>query len=114
MHFRCYVEALSWPVQKVSAQIFNVGAANMTVRDLADIIAVQLPPGTQIKVRPVKDARSYRISSDKLLAATGFRPEKKVSDAVRGLLAAFQSGAVDNWHDDRYYNIERMKRLKLK
>ena len=56
------------------------------------------------------DHRSYHVSSAKLEAETGFRATHTISDAVHGLVAAFQAGLVPNPMTDKaYYNIKTMQ-----
>ena len=43
----------------------------------------------------------------------GETPELEIADAVRELCAAFREGGLPNsMHDDQYFNVRRLKRLK--
>jgi len=63
---------------------------------------------------PTDDHRSYRISSEKIKRELGFVPRRTIEDAVRDLIAAFQSNKIPNpLKDPRYYNLKTMQRLPL-
>ena len=105
-----YVQLLSAPSQSIDAQVFNVGAENYTVNELAEIVRAEVGGGVQIKTEPSNDQRSYRISSLKIKKALGFVPRRTVSDAVCDLLKAFRSGLVpDALTNSRYYNVKMMR-----
>jgi nucleoside-diphosphate-sugar epimerase len=58
-------------------------------------------------VLPSNDPRSYRVNSDKLLA-TGFRPKKRVDDAIAEIADRFRAGALRD--EERWYNLRWMSR----
>jgi hypothetical protein len=61
--------------------------------------------GAEIVISESNDPRSYRQSSEKLLA-TGFVPNKGVSNAVEELVEAFNAGQLlDN---DKWYTVKSM------
>ena len=64
----------------------------------------------EILITPSNDPRSYRINSDKLLA-TGFKPKKTVSDAIREIIEKHRAGLLDD--DDIYYNLRWMEKTIL-
>jgi len=86
--------------------IFNAGFENVSVMDVARMVAKQVP--AEIVVTPSNDPRCYRVNSDKLLA-TGFKPRYGVAAAIHGLAQAYRDGQLKN--EDRCYNIKTMKRL---
>jgi nucleoside-diphosphate-sugar epimerase len=65
----------------------------------------------KITVTQSNDPRSYRINSDKLLA-TGFRPKKKVDDAIREIVHKYRSGELKD--EERFYNLKWMQRELVK
>jgi nucleoside-diphosphate-sugar epimerase len=87
--------------------IFNAGFENLSILDIAEKVARQLP--TEIAVTSSNDPRSYRINSDKLLA-TGFKPQKSVDDAIREIIVKFQRGELKD--EDRWYNLRWMQQEK--
>jgi len=84
--------------------VFNAGFENISIIDIANMIAEQLP--ADIVVTESNDPRSYRMNSDKLLA-TGFKPEKSVVDAIRELIVCFNRGEMVD--QDVHYNLKWMQ-----
>jgi nucleoside-diphosphate-sugar epimerase len=106
---RAYIEVLRQPASKVNGQIFNVGADNMKVSEIAEIVASRVDGAVEVRVEPTQDPRSYRISSDRIAEAIGFRPKFTISDAVDDLQRAFVNGDLPNsLTDPTYFNIRRM------
>ena len=85
--------------------IYNAGFENLTILEIAEMVASRV--GARIEVKPSNDPRSYRVNSDRLLA-TGFRPKKKVSDAVDEIIEKVRSGVLKN--EDRFHNLKWMQK----
>ena len=97
---------------KVQRQIFNVGGVNHTVREIAEIVTVNVGGDLKVQVEPPDDNRSYRVSSDLTVETIGFSPEKSVGDAVQDLVAAFNLGLLpDSMTASQYFNIQRMNEV---
>ena len=110
-----YVQALEWPDEKIDGQIFNAGYENCRVAEIAATVRQVVGPDVQIVITPTDDNRSYHISSEKIKRELGFVAEHTIEDAVRDLMAAFQSGKIPNpMTDIRYYNIKTMQAMNLK
>lgn len=90
------------------AGIYNAGFENLSIMDIARSVTKHAP--AEIVVSPSNDPRSYRINSDKLLA-TGYRPRKTVDDAIRELIAKYETGELKD--EDRFYNLKWMQRKVL-
>jgi hypothetical protein len=60
----------------------------------------------RIDVKPSNDPRSYRVSSEKLLA-TGFKPTRDVRQAIREMVQAYRDGRITD--DPVCYNVRWMK-----
>lgn len=69
--------------------VYNAGFENLSAMATAELIASRVP--ARIEITMVKDKRSYRVNSDKLLA-TGFRPKERVADAIDALVIAHGEG----------------------
>lgn len=106
---RAYITVLESPPDVVAGEVFNVGAENVMVQDLAE--RVRAIVGGAIAFTPdTNDPRSYAVNSDKIKRVLGFVPEHTIEDAVRDLCAAFADGKVpDALTDPRYYNIKQMQ-----
>lgn len=81
--------------------VFNAGFENLSILDIANMITRHVD--AEVEVTPSNDPRSYRVNSDKLLAA-GFRPKKGVEDAIKELIGLYRQGV---WTDEPSYH--RMK-----
>ena len=101
-----YVFMLDHPQHK---GVFNAGFENISILDIAERVAEQVE--TEIIVSESNDPRSYRVNSDKLLA-TGFRPKKSVSDAIREIIQKQRAGELKD--EDQFHNLKWMQKEILK
>ena len=87
--------------------IYNAGFENMTVTEIADMVAKRLK--VNVSANPSTDPRSYRLNSDKLLKI-GFRPRYTVRNAINDIVSKYQAGQLKD--EERWRNLPSMKRLK--
>lgn len=85
--------------------VYNAGFENISILDIAKQVTRHVP--AEIVVTESNDPRSYRVNSDKLLAA-GYRPRKSVEDAIRDIIQKFRSGVLKD--EERYYNLKWMQK----
>ncbi len=104
-------KVLSFESAKIAGKTYNVGnnAMNYKIADLAHEIAGYFPEAKLKQVPHNADARSYRVSFDKLKNELGIVPQKTVKDGVNELREAVKSGALKNLDADQYYNIKIIK-----
>lgn len=102
----CYLFLLEHP--EVTG-IYNAGFENISILDIANMVTRHIP--AEIVVTPSNDPRSYRVNSDKLLAA-GFKPKKKVEDAICEIIEKYREGVLKD--EDRYYNLRSMQQQSAK
>ena len=112
----CYRMLLTAPDVKVAGEVFNVGAGNSTIADLAKIVQEVVVHLTkrpiEIETKKMLDLRSYQVNSDKIFDVLGFRPKRTVADAVSDLCHAFNRGKLpDSLDRAEYYNVRRMKEV---
>jgi len=88
--------------------IFNAGFENISILDIANRVTRHVP--AEVVVTPSNDPRSYRLSSNKLLA-TGFAPKFGVEDGILEVIAAFRDGRLKD--SEGCYNIKTMKKLAI-
>ncbi len=88
--------------------LFNVGFENLSILDIAHRVVAQTP--AEIIVTASNDPRSYRINSDRVLAA-GFRPNHTVDDAIAEIIAAYRSGRLKD--EDRWHNLKWMQKTVI-
>jgi nucleoside-diphosphate-sugar epimerase len=106
--------------QKVNSEIFNCGYQNMSIMDIAvtvkKVVEEFFPEIGEIEIIKTEsdDPRSYHISSEKIKKVLNYAPKYSVEDAVRDLCVAFKDGKLqDSFDDDKYFNVQRMKNLKV-
>ncbi len=88
--------------------IYNAGFENISILDIAKMVTKYIP--VEIVVTESNDPRSYRVNSDRLLAA-GFKPTKSVDDAVREIIEAYKAGKLRD--EDHFYNLKWMQKTVL-
>ena len=110
-----YEKALSWPEEKIDGRVFNAGCENLRVAEIAERVRAAVGPQVDIETTGTADLRSYHISSEKIARELGFRPKRTIDEAATGLAAALADGLVPRAAtDSRYYNLKRMKEVKLR
>ncbi len=109
-----YQVLLEAPAEKIHRQVFNAGYQNLAVSAIADIVKQEVGQDCEIVVEPSDDPRSYHVNSDKIARVLGFKARHTIQDAVRGIAEAYQAGKIQNpLHNPLYFNIKRMKDIKL-
>ncbi len=88
--------------------IYNVGFENISILDIAEMVSEKLD--IPIEIQGESDPRSYRVNSDRILAA-GFKPQYKVSDAIDEIIVAFQRGELKDRPE--FHNLKWMTEHKL-
>ena len=89
--------------------IYNAGFENLTILEIAEMISRKV--NAEIKVTESNDPRSYRINSDRLLA-TGFKPKKKVEDAIDEIISAWNNESLKDI--PKHYNLKWMQEQIIK
>ena len=87
--------------------VYNAGFENLSINEIAGLVTKHVP--AEVTVTPSNDPRSYRVNSDRLLS-TGFRPKKKVEDAIVEIVGMYGQGVLKD--DERWYNLKWMQRGK--
>jgi nucleoside-diphosphate-sugar epimerase len=109
---RVYLNLLEQPGNIINGEIFNVGAENMTIREISNVVAAEIGQPLEVRVEDTPDNRSYRVSSEYILEKIGFAPEFGVKEAVQDLKNAFIQGLLQNsLTDSKYFNLIRMKEI---
>lgn len=94
--------------------VYNAGFENISILDIANMAVNQVSnldgKDAEIIVTPSNDPRSYRINSDKLLAA-GFKPKKSVEIAINEIIDAYVSGNLKD--ETRFHNLKWMQEQNL-
>ncbi len=110
-----YALILEADERKIENQIYNVGANNLSLNEIAKNVKEIINPDIQIENIKSNDLRSYHISSQKILDNLGYSPKVSIMDAIINLKKIFKSNILENpMENEYYYNIKRMKNINLK
>ena len=110
-----YLMMLEVDKNLINGQSFNVGFENYSVNLLAEMVKDTLSKNISIIKELSNDDRSYHISSKKIKKILNFKPSYSIKDAILDLKKAFEQKKFKNPLDNEmYFNINRMKSLKLK
>jgi nucleoside-diphosphate-sugar epimerase len=99
----------------INGESFNVGCDNYSIKYLAELVKNCVNKNIIIKTVPSNDHRSYHISSKKIYSTLGFKNQFTIKDAINDLKDAFEKNLlIDSLNNEYYFNIKRMKSIKLK
>ncbi|MET0636025.1 MAG: NAD(P)-dependent oxidoreductase [Chitinophagaceae bacterium] len=103
---RAVVLVLESPVEKVKANVFNVGDTreNYSKRMLMEEIQKQIPAAKAIYVEKTEDPRDYRVNCDKIRDELGFTITKRVPDGIREIYKLVDSGLIVDAHSAKFRN----------
>ena len=108
---RAYGALLDADATQINHEVFNVAGENLKVIDIARKVQQRINKNIEIKIIPVIDDRSYRVSGEKIQRVLKFSPEFTVNDAIADIQQAYLNGKFNNTADDKYYNLKTMKRI---
>lgn len=113
---RFYNLMLEASKDKIHREAFNVAYQNITLMDLAKLVKNTIgDPTVEIEVVPTNDPRSYHVNTDKMKRILDFNCKFSLQDSVKSVVAAFKKGLIkDGLNNPLYYNVKRMKEIKLK
>lgn len=121
IHIRDIAEAvksaLGAPHEVIHKQIFNIGSpkSNYQIREIARIVAEQVP-GCKMTLNPLNpDKRSYRANFDKANSLLpGFSPKRDVARGVRELYSLFDRIQLDKetFQSRHYTRLKQIKHLR--
>ncbi len=123
LHILDYCDAvlilINAPKVKVQNQIFNIGHQNMSIMNIAKKIKKILEKKLNQKIKIIKshsnDKRSYHINSSKITRILKFKPKRNIENAVNELIIAFKHQKIkDSFDNNNYYNVRKLKELKIK
>lgn len=105
---------LNKPPKYIDQKVFNVGFENMTLYQIAMLIKATLKDKEiSIVEQPTLDPRSYHINSDKI-KGLGFAPSHSIYQAILSIKHAVEEKLLfEPLNNPEYYNIKRMKELKI-
>ena len=98
----------------INRKVYNIAGENLTVLGIAEKVQSQMNHKCEIKIAPVLDQRSYRVSGKKIESEIGFIPKYSVDEAINDLKEAFYENQYSNIESESYFNIKQMKLLMSK
>jgi nucleoside-diphosphate-sugar epimerase len=103
--------ALEAPLATVDNQVFNIGSdgQNYTIQQAAEIVHREIPSARMIIDDSGPDRRNYRVNFGKARDTLGFAPRWTVEQGVRQIIAAFESGRVQDYRAAKYNNAKFMR-----
>lgn len=111
---RAYLHVLNEPIAKISGKIFNVGAENLSLDEIAIKVQKITKMSGTIEHQETNDLRSYRVDSSLIHQQLGFAPDYCVDDAIIEMVTAMKNDKyLDPLNNSDYYNIKKMKELNL-
>lgn len=124
LHIQDMVDAykllLRLPAEKIDRRTYNCGFQNQTIMQIAEsvkkVVEKEFPERAPVRIEVTEsdDKRSYHINSEKIRRELGFNTAYSIEDAVSDLCKAFREGKLPNsFDDDAYYNVRRLKALKV-
>jgi nucleoside-diphosphate-sugar epimerase len=108
IHIDDLVDVYLFALDRRLAGVYNAGFENLSVLEIAQRIAARA--AADVQVLPSNDPRSYRVCSDRLLAA-GFMPKKSVAIAIEEIVAAYRDGSLRD--EPSSHNVTWMKQHNL-
>jgi len=101
-----YIHFLNNP--NLDSGCYNAGFENLSIIEIANMISKK--NSSKITVSKIKDKRSYRQNSDKLLA-TGFKKQFNIQEAIDDMYEKFTKKEIDD--TDQCYTVKWMKKINL-
>jgi nucleoside-diphosphate-sugar epimerase len=109
---RLYTMLMDRDIKSFNGEVFNAGVENLKIIQIAEIIKKifkQRNKDIDIQIEKSDDKRSYMINSDKIKKVLGFEFRFSVEDAVKDLLARFESNDLKDTFDSKWQNIQVLK-----
>ena len=100
---RAFFMAITLEKEKVRG-VFNVGSTdqNLKVKDIAYLLSKEVED-VDINIHPVdRDARSYKVSFEKIKEEWGYSSEYSVVDGIREIKKFLEEGIIDDWKNPIY------------
>ena len=100
---KAFFMAITLDKEKVNG-IFNVGSTiqNLKVKQIAYLLGEEIK-NVDINIHPVdRDARSYKVSFEKIRKNWGYESEYSVLDGIKEIKACLENRSIENWKDPIY------------
>jgi nucleoside-diphosphate-sugar epimerase len=111
---RAHIACLEAPADQVRGEVFNLAFKNYRILELAHWVRFALRNEMEIDIHvdyEERQARSYRISAEKIERVLGVRHQISVADSVEVMLDKIRSAGITDFSHPRYYNIHWLNLL---
>lgn len=100
------IKSLEAPETVVASKVFNVGSddQNYTMREIAKIIAAEVPAVKVHFEAPAEQEPNYRVSFARIHRDLKFVPKHTLAQAVAEIRSTIEAGNVSDYADTRYSN----------
>jgi nucleoside-diphosphate-sugar epimerase len=110
LHVRDVATAIVPHVDSDAAGIFNLGAENATIANIAERIVERVHVGEIEYVDvPFQDTRNYRVSFDRAEQELGFKAEYTVEDAIDQMVWLIDNGRVKDLSLAAFSNLHALR-----
>ncbi len=110
LHVRDVATAIVPHVDSDKKGIFNLGAENDTIADIAERIVKRVQVGEIEYVDvPFQDTRNYRVSFERAENELGFRAQYSVDDAIDQIVWLIDNGRVKDLSLAAYSNLHALR-----
>ena len=101
---RAFQVAMEAPLEVVENQIFNVGLANLQIKEIGKIIKHNIPDAEVQVLDKFEDKRSYNVSFEKIEQALQYKAENTIEVGIKEIAGALGDGTIADPTDKIYYN----------
>ncbi len=101
-----YIHFIEKP--QIKSGFYNAGFENLSIMEIAKIVSKKIP--SKIEVSKIKDIRSYRQNSDKLLK-TGFTKKFNIEQAIDEMHKKFINKEISD--NEKFYTVKWMKKMNI-
>ncbi|MGH9080295.1 MAG: NAD-dependent epimerase/dehydratase family protein [Acidimicrobiales bacterium] len=110
LHVRDVATAIVPQIESDASGIFNLGAENDTIADIADRIVKRVGAGEIERVdMPFQDTRNYRVSFERVEQELAFKPEYSVDDAIDQIAWLIDNGRVKDMSLAAFSNLHALR-----
>ena len=92
------------PIEKVDRQIFNVGIANLKIKDIGKVVQNCLPKTDMEIVEKIGDKRSYNVSFEKIEQILNYKAEINLERGIKEISDSIKNGVIKDPSEKKYYN----------
>ncbi|NLF24118.1 MAG: SDR family oxidoreductase, partial [Deltaproteobacteria bacterium] len=105
LHVRDIAEVISDNLSSTHTGVFNVHRQNTRIKDVAAQIRNHFPDAkVELTEMKFQDSRNYRVSSKKLITATGWKSRWSIDDGIDQVKRLFEEGRLHDVKNPRYSN----------